>query len=139
MKRVKNWKSVYASIDIQGALNVLKTQTFEIGASTFNGPFAIKSKASGKIYTAYDPDLKLSSAEVLGLWELLMPDTDEEEKTNKIIKLAKDSNCTGLSYERLDNMDTESIWNHLVTFIFTPKIKYRIMKWFFENKVYKNN
>lgn len=138
MKRVKHWKSVYASIDTQGALNVLKTQTFEIGASTFNGPFAIKSKVSNKLYTGYDPELRLSTAEVLGNWELLQPDTDEEEKNNKIIQLAKESNCTGLSYERLDNMDTESIWNHLVTFMFTPKIKYRIMKWFFENKVYRD-
>lgn len=138
-KTIKHWKEEVDNLGTLIALTALKNQSFNIPRENrLTGPFAIKSKASGKIYTSYSPDLRLSSSEVLGNWILMCPDNDEEEKNNKIIQLAKESNCTGLSYERLDNMDTESIWNHLVTFMFTPKIKYRIMKWVFENKVYKD-
>lgn len=135
-KVIRNWKVLINGVDTANALLALKDQECLNGFCTIKGPIAIQSLASRKMFVEWDPSLQLRADEIIGFWYVLVPDDDKERQKEKIIELAKESNATGLKYERLEHMSIEEIWEY-ITDHFDDDIKYRMLKWYFENKVYK--
>ena len=131
MKQVKNWKILKPLVSLSDALQVLSTQDCD----GIIGTYAIKSPTD-RLITKYATDLTFSSLEITLSWMIMVPDDKREAMNDEIISLAKESNATGISYNRLDHMDINSLWDDLIQY-FDEKEKYKLLKYYFENKVYK--
>lgn len=135
MKHIKNWKVFASGIELQAALDVLREGKTISGHS----PVAIQHSNTGKFIEqdkVYDRDLSFKTDELDNKWMILIPDDDKEQKNEKIRKLAKDSNCSGLTYDKLDNMTTHQIFNHIATHL-TEDQEYRWLLAFYKNEIFK--
>lgn len=130
MKKIRNWKVIAEGIDTQKAIDILRNQEYQ----KFNGPFAVQS--CSKQYDSWSYDMQFSLNEVLKTWKVLVPDTDEEAKNEKVRQMVKDSNCSGLTYDKIDNMTTKEIWKHLCGKMSDDQM-YRMIKLYYSEKVYK--
>lgn len=137
-KVIRNWKILVKEVDTIKALQALREQKFLNGYLPVNGPIAIKSQISREMFVEWDPSLQLRADETIGSWFILVPDNDKERQKDKIIELAKESNATGLKHDKLEHMSIEEIWEY-ITGHFDDDIRYKMLKWYFENKVYSKN
>lgn len=135
-KVIRNWKVLLSGVDTVNALLALKDQECLNGFCRIAGPIAIQSAASKKTFVEWEPSLQLRADETLGSWYVLGPDDGKERLREKIIELAKESNATGLGHVKLEHMSIGEIWEH-ITDHFDDDIKYKMLKLYFENKVYK--
>ena len=130
MKKIRNWKIIADKINIMDALNILMNQKYE----NYTGPFAIQSYC--KQYDSWGLDMNFSTNEAIKPWKVLVPDTDEEAKNEKIRQMVKDSNCSGLSYDKIDNMTIRELFKHIVNHVSEDQM-YRMLKLYYSEKVYK--
>ena len=130
MKKIRNWKVIADKIDITDALKILMNQKYE----NYTGPFAIQSYC--KQYDSWGLDMGFTVNEAINPWKVLVPDTDEEVKNEKIRQMVKDSNCSGLSYDKIDNMTTRELFKHIVNHVSEDQM-YRMLKLYYSEKVYK--
>lgn len=130
MKKIRNWKVIAEGIDTQKAIDILRTQEYQ----KFKGPFAVQS--CSKQYDSWSYDMQFSLNEVMNTWKVLVPDTDEEAKNEKIRQMVKESNCSGLSYDKIDNMTTRELFKHIVNHVSEDQM-YRMLKLYYSEKVYK--
>lgn len=130
MKKIRNWKVIAEGIDTQKAIDILRNQEYQ----NFQGPFAVQS--CSKQYDSWSYEMQFSLNEVLKTWKVLVPDTDEEAKNEKIRQMVKDSNCSGLSYDKIDNMTTRELFKHIVNRVSEDQM-YRMLKLYYSEKVYK--
>ena len=139
LKRVRNWKVVKEGLTFQEASTIFQEQKMDgipyenisirIGRRHF-----IKEEMYGVNGFANET---FRPVEILSKdWEVLIPDTDEEVKCEKVRQMVKDSNCSGLTYDKIDNMTTEEIWKHLCGRMDKDQI-YRMIKFYYSEKVYK--
>lgn len=135
MKHIRNWKIYKADVNLTTALEVLKNQKV-IG---HDAPIAIRFRDHGKIIESYESNLTFNINECTNpLWEILIPDTDEEAKNKKMKKLLMESNYSGLKHQKIENMTNSEIWDYIEDHL-TDDQKYRMMLYFFDNKIYKKN
>lgn len=135
MKHIKNWKVFASNIELQTALNILR-EGKTIGG---HSPVAIQHANTGKFIEqdkVYDRDLSFKTDELDNKWMILIPDDDKEQKNEKLRKLVKDSNCSGLNYDKIDNMTIHEIFRHIVTHINEDQ-EYRWLLAFYKNEIYK--
>ena len=133
MKQIRNWKVIEEHFNAYNALYVLQNQKME----GYTGPFAIRHRKTGKMLTKYAYDQMLNSDEIMvHEWNIMVPDTDEEKKCEKIRGLAKESDCSGLTYSKIDNMTNKEIWKHLCSKMNSDQI-YKMLLLYYENKIYK--
>ena len=61
-----------------------------------------------------------------------------EEILSKMRQMYKDEHFTRLTYEKIDNMSIEDLWNSLVDVMnkLDDRNKYRVAKHIIENKIY---
>ena len=130
MKKIRNWKVIAEGIDTQKAIDILRNQEYQ----NFQGPFAVQS--CSKQYDSWSYEMQFSLNEVLKTWKVLVPDTDEEAKNEKIRQMVKDSNCSGLSYDKIDNMTIRELFKHIVNRVSDDQM-YRMLKLYYSEKVYK--
>lgn len=130
MKKIRNWKVIAEGIDTQKAIDILRNQEYQ----NFQGPFAVQS--CSKQYDSWSYEMQFSLNEVLKTWKVLVPDTDEEAKNEKIRQMVKDSNCSGLSYDKIDNMTIRELFKHIVNRVSEDQM-YRMLKLYYSEKVYK--
>ena len=133
MKRIRNWKPIIEMADIHFALKTLRTQKVE----GYTGPFAIK--CGNRFISPEDTkiDMHFKLEEIDGLWKILIPDNDEEQKNEKIRELMKASNCSGYNYNKIDNMTIDEIWKSVSDSLSRDK-KYRLLLLYYNNKIYKD-
>ena len=131
MKRIRNWK-IIADCDLYTALKCVKEQKYP----GYIGPFAIRS--CRKQYEGVEWNESFTIDEIEKKWSILVPDNDEEAKNNKVRKLVKDSNCSGLSYDKIDNMTIKELWKHIESHLDADKM-YRMLLLYYKEKVYKDN
>lgn len=135
MKRIKNWKLYKDKVELNTALNVLR-EGKTIGG---HSPVAIQHENTGKFIEqdkVYDRDLSFKTDELDNKWMILVPDDDKEQKNEKLRKLVKDSNCSGLNYDKIDNMTIHEIFRHIVTHVNEDQ-EYRWLLAFYKNEIYK--
>lgn len=135
MKHIRNWKSVATEVKFSDAINVLREQRFRL----FAGPVMVKSNASKRSFETYDPKASFTLPEIEGTFVILIPDTDEENKNNKIREYLKNTNISGLKHEKIDNMTTNEIWDYINQYLLKDEQKYRMLLYYFENKIYSNH
>ena len=133
-KKVRNWKVVWDSYGLKSAIEILESQK----SVKYDGPFAIRHGRRFITPEDYRSDITFNLDEINGLWEILIPDNDQEEKNEKIRNLVKNSNCSGLTHAKIDNMTIDEIWKTISDSLTTDK-KYRMLLLYYNNKIYKDN
>ena len=141
MKRkiIRNWKAIKDNLTFNVAFNIWKTHKIDdvdypIIAMRFGTTQFIQTGVHGI------SDIKLSPQEaVSNKWEIVIPDNDAEEKTNKLRQMLKDKNFTGLRYDKIDNMSIDEMFSTLLYIMdnLDKDNKYRIAKHIIENELYK--
>jgi len=141
MKRkiIRNWKVIKDNLDFNLAFNLYKSHKIDGVDYPIIG---LRLAPSQFIQSGVDiiNDIKLSPNEAISnKWEIVVPDDDAEEKTNKLRQMFKDNNFSGLRYEKIDNMSIEELWNSLFEVMdnLDKNNKYRIAKHIIENGIYK--
>ena len=138
-KIVRNWESAKSNLDFTSAYNLYKSQVIDDKFYPVIGLRLGVSKFFQSNIHNID-DAHLSPREVVSTnWEIIVPDDEFEEKTNKLRQLLKDKNFTGLRYEKIDNMSIEEMLNATFEVInnLDKNNKYRIAKNIIENELYK--
>lgn len=134
---VKNWALLVNDVNVVDAIKTLETQQYK-GDGAY-GTFAIKSNVTGRVLTSIDRnDERMSIGEIKGTWSIFVPDTEKENRRKKIISLAKNSNWLGLTYNHLDNIELSDLWDYMSERIgCDEELRYKVMKHFFENNLYR--
>lgn len=138
-KIIRNWKAVKSDLDFNLAYNLYKSHKVDdveypviglrLGISKFfqsdlhnidTAMFSIREATSNK-------------------WEIVIPDNDAEEKTNKLRQMLKDKNFTGLRHDKIDNMSIDEMFNAIIDQMsrLDKDNKYRIAKNIIETGLYK--
>ena len=137
-KIIRNWKAVKSNLDFNLAYNLYKSQVVDNKFYPIIGlRLGIKFFQSG-LHNIDDAHLSPREA-ISNKWEIIVPDDEFEEKTNKLRQLLKDQNFTGLRYEKIDNMSFEEIFDAIFETMnkLDKNNKYRIAKSIIENELYK--
>ena len=131
MKHIRNWKLYRDKVSLSEALEVLQKSSINLYKTV-----AIRNNKTNRFYDKYTDDIVLKPADVNNDWMILIPDTDKEQKNEKLRKLVKDSNCSGLNYDKIDNMNIHEIFCHIVTHINEDQ-EYRWLLTFYKNEIFK--
>lgn len=131
MKHIKNWKLYRDKVSLSEALEVLKKGSINLYKNV-----AIQNNKTNRFYDKYTDDIVFKPTDVNNDWMILVPDDDKEQKNEKLRKLVKDSNCSGLNYDKIDNMTIHEIFRHIVTHINEDQ-EYRWLLAFYKNEIYK--
>lgn len=133
MKKIRNWKVYQSGVSLKNALEMLKDGKTIGGQS----PIAIKNSNTGKFIDAFSyGDISFTPNEINDDWLILVPDNDEEQKNEKIRKMMKESNCSGYNYDKIDNMTISDIWRNIAYNLDNNQM-YRMLLYFYENKIFK--
>lgn len=131
MKHIRNWKLYRDKVSLSEALEVLQKGSINLYKNV-----AIQNNKTNRFYDKYTDDIVLKPTDVNNDWMILVPDDDKEQKNEKLRKLVKDSNCSGLNYDKIDNMTIHEIFRHIVTHINEDQ-EYRWLLAFYKNEIYK--
>ena len=132
---IRNWKEIKSNVDIKTALDafynkICDKQNYE--------EIAIKNTATGKFLKSDNVNLNILKVQFTTFeitndhWSILIPDNDEEQKNFKIRQLVKNSNWSGLKWDKIDCMTVNELFDHCMNHM-SDEQKYKIMKEFFEN------
>ena len=138
-KIIRNWKVVNSDLDFITAYNLYKAHN----ANGVNVPVIGLRLGVSKFFQSglhnIDEAMLSPSEATSNKWEIVVPDDEFEEKTNKLRQMFKDNNFSGLRYEKIDNMSIEELWNSLFEVMdnLDKNNKYRIAKHIIENGIYK--
>ena len=136
MKKIRNWKVIKDNLDFLSASNMYKNQAIN---GTLYDYIAIR--IGHRIFTP-DEIIKFESEtfypkEILSNdWVALIPDTDEECKNEKIRRLMKDSCCSRLKNDKIDNMTIPQIWEWVSDHLDKDQM-YRMLLAYYDQKIYK--
>ncbi|MBQ3415317.1 MAG: hypothetical protein IJH39_08255 [Clostridia bacterium] len=131
MKHIRNWKLYRDKVSLSEALEVLQKGSINLYKNV-----AIQNNKTNRFYDKYTDDIVLKPTDVNNDWMILVPDDDKEQKNEKLRKLVKDSNCSGLNYDKIDNMTIHEIFRHIVTHVNEDQ-EYRWLLAFYKNEIYK--
>lgn len=131
MKHIRNWKLYRDKVSLSEALEVLQKGSINLYKNV-----AIQNNKTNRFYDKYTDDIVLKPTDVNNDWMILVPDDDKEQKNEKLRKLVKDSNCSGLNYDKIDNMTIHEIFRHIVTHVNEDQ-EYRWLLTFYKNEIYK--
>lgn len=135
----RNWKIVDSNRDCGIAFKILKDQVYYgdcIDPECRIGPYAIMHDVTRKFFDHYDEEISLSPKETSSDWLILTPDFEQERKNTEIRNLVKESNCSGLNYNRIDYMTINEIFDYIASNLNNDQ-KYKILEHFYKNKLYK--
>ena len=132
---IRNWKEIKSNVDIKTALDafynkICDKQNYE--------EIAIKNTDTGKFLKSDNVNLNILKVQFTTFeiindhWLILIPDNDEEQKNFKIRQLVKNSNWSGLKWDKIDCMTVNELFDHCMNHM-SDEQKYKIMKEFFEN------
>ena len=134
-KKIRNWKVIKSGLSYSEAMQMFNSQAVEgrlydnlsvrIGDRHF-----IKGESNPATQQYYPSEL------IYNDWEVLVPDTDEEAKCEKIRTLVKDSNCSGLNHNKIDNLTIPELFEWIVTHLDDDQ-EYRLLLAFYDQKIYK--
>lgn len=131
MKHIRNWKLYRDKVSLSEALEVLQKGSINLYKNV-----AIQNNKTNRFYDKYTDDIVLKPTDVNNDWMILVPDDDKEQKNEKLRKLVKDSNCSGLNYDKIDNMTIHEIFRHIVTHINEDQ-EYRWLLAYYKNEIFK--
>lgn len=133
---IKNWKLIDSGVNVIDAVNAITSKTY----GCKEGKYAIRSTVTGRFITEFnESNQKLTIPEIEGYWAVLVPDDEKEQMRTKIADLVKNSNWSGLSHNRIDNLTISKLWETVSEKISNDeKLMYKTMKMFFENRLYMN-
>lgn len=133
---IKNWKLIDSGVNVIDAVNAITSKTYGYK----EGTYAIRSTVTGRFITEFnESNQKLTIPEIEGYWAVLAPDDEKEQMRTKIADLVKNSNWSGISHNKIDNLTISKLWETVSEKISNDeKLMYKTMKMFFENRLYMN-
>lgn len=140
-KKIRNWKLVKDGLSFMEAAKMFQERMID-GKPVDNICIRIghRNFIWDEIYGAscFTNDAFRPAEVMSNEWKIFVPDTDEELKCEKVRQMMKDSNCSGLTYDKIDNMTAKEIWNHICNKL-TDDQMYRMIKLYYSEKVFKEN
>lgn len=137
---IRNWKEIKSNVDIKTALDAFYNKTYNDQINVKE--IAINNIDTGKFLSTENTNIlkvQFTSLEITNNhWSILIPDNDEEQKNFKIRQLVKNSNWSGLKWDKIDCMTINELFNHCMNHMSNEQ-KYKIMKEFFENGWFMKN
>lgn len=133
-KKIRHWKVIKSGLSLIEAINIFKAQAIE--GHMYNN---LAIRYGDRFFLGdSDPDKETFhiSEFLFEEWEVLIPDTDEEAKCDKIRQAVKNSNCSGLSYDKIDNMTIPELFDRIMNGLDDDQ-KYRVLKAFYNEEIYK--
>lgn len=132
--KVKNWKFFENGVNVSDAIKAIKCNTYKDRV----GAYAIKSVVTGRFVTEFNSsNEKFTIPEIEGEWIILVPDDEKETMTKEVAYLIKNSNWSGMTHKKIDNLSLAQLWESVSEKImYDEKLMYKAMKMFFENKLY---
>ena len=128
------WKDTVTNLSLRDALEFLYRQKYE----DYEGELQIRFDKHIINSKKNMLNEKFSISEVCeNKWILMIPNFAEQKHVNEIRDLIKKTNMSGINYDRLSWMTINDIWSHFNDFKFNGNSKYKIMKWYLENEMYK--
>ena len=131
MKHIRNWKLYRDKVSLSEALEVLQKGSINLYKNV-----AIQNNKTNRFYDKFSDDIVIKPADVNNDWIILVPDDDKEQKNEKLRKLVKDSNCSGLNYSKIDNMTIHEIFTRIASHLDEDQ-EYRWLLAFYEKEIYK--
>ena len=133
---IRNWKEIKSNVDIKTALDAFYNKIcYE--QKYYAKEIAIKNTDTGKFLSSDNVNIlkvQFTTLEITNNhWSILIPDNDEEQKNFKIRQLVKNSNWSGLKWDKIDCMTVNELFDHCMNHM-SDEQKYKIMKEFFENR-----
>jgi len=134
-KKIRHWKVIKSGLSYLDAVNIFAAQAIE---GKLYDNLAVRVGERFFQYGESDPVAeKYHPSEILrNDWEVLIPDTDDEAKCEKIRQAVKDSNCSGLNYAQIDNMTIPELFERIMSHLNKDQM-YRVLKAFYNEEIYK--
>ena len=137
-KKIRCWKVAKENVSLKDALNMFRNRAVE---GTLYKDIALRF---GKRIFQYGVDdiehESFSIQEMLNnKWEVLVPDDNLEEMTEKCRNILKEAHYTGERFQKIDNMDISEMFIEVYHKLLTTSnnVKYRLIKRIIEDKLYK--
>lgn len=133
---IRNWKEIKSNADIKTALDAFYNKSYH---EQNYEDIAIKNTDTGKFLSSDNVNLNILKVQFTTFeitndhWSILIPNNDEEQKNFKIRQLVKNSNWSGLKWDKIDCMTVNELFDHCMKNM-SDEQKYKIMKEFFENR-----
>lgn len=131
---IRNWKEIKSNVDIKTALDAFYNKTYNDQINVKE--IAINNIDTGKFLSTENTNIlkvQFTSLEITNNhWSILIPDNDEEQKNFKIRQLVKNSNWSGLKWDKIDCMTINELFDHCMNHMSNEQ-KYKILKEFFES------
>lgn len=134
-KKIRHWKVIKSGLSYKEAMDIFKVQAIQgklydnlsvrVGDRQF-----FKGEVNPTTQQYYPSEL------IYDNWEVLIPDTDEEAKCEKIRQMVKDSSCSGLTNAKIDNMTVPELFERVMNNLNDDQ-KYRVLMTFYDQKMYK--
>ena len=138
-KTIKNWKVVKNYLTFSEAAEIYESQKLDgkpvenVSVRLGNRHF-IKDPIYGTTNFTnekfYPKEFRSAS------WEALIPDTDEEERCEKVRTLMKESSCSRLTNAKIDNMTIDEMYKWISDSLNKDQ-KYRMLLAYYEKAIYK--
>lgn len=138
-KIIRNWKAVKSDLDFNLAYNLYKSHKVDdIEYPVIGLRLGISKFFQSGLHNIEDAMLSPREA-ASNKWEIVIPDDDAEEKTNKLRQMLKDKNFTGIRHDKIDNMSIDEMFNAIIEQMsrLDKDNKYRITKNIIETGLYK--
>ncbi len=137
---IRNWKEIKSNVDIKTALDAFYNKTYNDQINVKE--IAINNIDTGKFLSTENTNIlkvQFTSLEITNNhWSILIPDNDEEQKNFKIRQLVKNSNWSGLKWDKIDCMTINELFDYCMNHISNEQ-KYKILKEFFERGWFMKN
>ena len=138
-KTIKNWKVVKSGLSFTEAAEIYENQTLD-GKPVENVSIRIGNKQYIKdpIYGVanFTSERFYPKEFASHCWEALIPDTDEEERCEKVRTLMKNSCCSCLTNARIDNLTIEEMYDWISSHLNKDQ-KYRMLLAYYDKMIYK--
>ena len=138
-KKIKNWKVIKSGLSFAEAAKMFKEQKIEkIPFENVSIRLGRKQYIKDPIYgtSEFDNDSFHQSAFFSTDWEVLVPDTDEEARCEKVRELMKNSCCSGLKNDKIDNLTIDEMYDHISSRLDKDQ-KYRMLLAYYDKMIYK--
>lgn len=135
---IKNWNVVQSGVSFKSASAMFKAQAINGTQYDF---LAIRNKHRMCLPGINDIDREqFYSEEILNdVWEILVPDDELEQKTEKLRNMLKEDGFCSLTYKALDNMSINEMWKYIIEKLNNSEkdVKYKILMTIIREKLYK--
>ena len=138
-KTIKNWKVIKSGLTFSEAKQIYENQYMDFKPyENISIRLANRQFIKDPIYGTknFENEHFYPKEFISTNWEVLVPDSDEEKKCEKIRRLMKDSCCSHLTNAKIDNLTIEEMYKWISDHLNKDQ-KYRMLLAYYDEMIYK--